>query len=124
MALSAIPDELHITVQQQVRKCGKPCKTCSQGGGHGPYWYAYWRVGTVRSTYIGKELPTSIIDRLEQQKAAAVPIVDLVQQQKQEEVAVACFEPSRNRTRSYASCRPGIPEEVFQGASGCFTGLR
>lgn len=89
MALSAIPADLHITVQQQVRKCGKPCNTCSQNGGHGPYWYAYWRVGTVHSTYIGKELPTSIIDRIERQKVSAMQAGSLVQQQ-QEAVAVLC----------------------------------
>lgn len=90
MALSAIPDGRHITVQQQLRKCGKtPCNTCSQNGGHGPYRYAYWRVGTVHSTYIGKELPSSIIDRIAQQKVSATPACSFVQQQ-QEAVAVLC----------------------------------
>lgn len=47
-----------ITYQLERVKCGKPgCKKCSNGTGHGPYWYAYWREnGRVKSKYIGKEL--------------------------------------------------------------------
>lgn len=89
MALSAVPDHLHITCQQQFRKCSKTCKTCSQGSGHGPYWYAYWREGTrVRSTYIGKFLPASIMARLKQQKAPAPPEFTPIGQQA--EVAAPC----------------------------------
>lgn len=51
-----IPDDQHITYQLQYRKCGKPsCKTCRDGLGHGPYWYAYWRQGSrLKSGYVGK----------------------------------------------------------------------
>jgi hypothetical protein len=56
---SALPDNHHITYEQQYRKCGKvSCSTCSNGHGqgHGPYWYAYWREGNkLKSAYIGKE---------------------------------------------------------------------
>ena len=47
----------HITYQLQYRKCGKhTCRTCREGQGHGPYWYAYWREGSrLKSGYIGKE---------------------------------------------------------------------
>ena len=51
-----LPGDQHITYQLQYRKCGKStCRTCREGQGHGPYWYAYWRDGSrLRSGYIGK----------------------------------------------------------------------
>ena len=89
MALAAVPADLHITCQQQFRKCSKTCKTCAQGSGHGPYWYVYWREGArVRSTYIGKLLPASIEARIRRQKAESVPEPALVGQQ--EEMAASC----------------------------------
>ena len=52
-----LPVDQHITYQLQFRKCGKAsCRTCREGQGHGPYWYAYWREGSrLKSGYIGKE---------------------------------------------------------------------
>jgi hypothetical protein len=49
----------HPTYRQRFITCGKAdCHTCTDGPGHGPYWYAYWREGTkVRSRYIGKQRP-------------------------------------------------------------------
>ncbi len=46
-----------ITYHQQMSYCGKArCRKCSDGVGHGPYWYAYQMVnGRVKRTYIGKE---------------------------------------------------------------------
>ena len=43
-------------------KCGKDhCKKCAEGGGHGPYWYLYFRRhGKLTSRYIGKELPPEL----------------------------------------------------------------
>jgi hypothetical protein len=57
-----LPNDQHITYQLQYRKCGKSsCKTCRDGKGHGPYWYAYWREGPrLRSGYIGKTPPDAI----------------------------------------------------------------
>ena len=54
--MTQLPGDQHITYQLQYRKCGKPtCRTCRQGQGHGPYWYAYWRDGSrLKSGYIGK----------------------------------------------------------------------
>jgi hypothetical protein len=54
-----IPNDQHITYQLQYRKCGKvSCRTCREGQGHGPYWYAYWREGSkLRSGYVGKVHP-------------------------------------------------------------------
>src|SRR2546430_3311726 len=48
-----------ITYELQYRKCGDlTCKSCREGQGHGPYWYAYWREGNrVKSKYIGKNKP-------------------------------------------------------------------
>jgi hypothetical protein len=48
-----------ISYQHQYRKCGKAlCIHCTNGEGHGPYWYAYWREdGKVKSKYIGKAKP-------------------------------------------------------------------
>lgn len=58
--MAEIPSDQHITYQLQYRKCGKAsCSTCRKGQGHGPYWYAYWRVGTrLRSGYVGKIHPS------------------------------------------------------------------
>ena len=58
-AMIKLPGDQHITYQLQYRKCGKPtCRTCHEGQGHGPYWYAYWREGSrLRSGYIGKASP-------------------------------------------------------------------
>ncbi len=57
--MTEIPSDQHITYQLQYRKCGKAsCSTCRKSQGHGPYWYAYWRVGTrLRSGYVGKIHP-------------------------------------------------------------------
>jgi predicted GIY-YIG superfamily endonuclease len=50
-------NDQHITYEQQYRKCNKgACRTCIDGQGHGPYWYAFWREGSkLKSAYIGKE---------------------------------------------------------------------
>ncbi len=50
----------HVSYRQSYRRCGKErCTTCRAGPGHGPYWYASWREGrTVRSRYVGRELPS------------------------------------------------------------------
>ena len=34
-------------VTHRVR-CGKPSCRCTTGEGHGPYWFLYWREGTVQ----------------------------------------------------------------------------
>ena len=54
--MTQLPGDQHITYQLQFRKCGKrTCRTCNEGQGHGPYWYAYWREGSrLKSGYIGK----------------------------------------------------------------------
>ena len=54
--MKQLPGDQHITYQLQYRKCGKPtCRTCREGQGHGPYWYAYWHGGSrLKSGYIGK----------------------------------------------------------------------
>jgi hypothetical protein len=50
------------TYRPQLVRCGKQgCKTCSRKGGHGPYWYAFWKVkARTVSRYIGKVLPPGI----------------------------------------------------------------
>ena len=49
------------TVRREYRKCGKEnCRKCSEGEGHGPYFYRYYRDepnGKLKSEYLGKELP-------------------------------------------------------------------
>ncbi len=54
-----IPTDQHITFQLQFRKCGKSsCSTCRRTLGHGPYWYAYWRISAkLISGYVGKIRP-------------------------------------------------------------------
>src|SRR5579871_5574515 len=51
-----------VSYHQHYRRCGKPnCRRCSEGPGHGPYWYATWRDGAhVRTRYIGKEPPPDL----------------------------------------------------------------
>ena len=46
----------------QLVRCGKQgCKTCDRKGGHGPYWYVFWKVkARTVSRYIGKVLPPGI----------------------------------------------------------------
>lgn len=46
-----------VTYQSELVRCGKAnCKGCRSGGGHGPYWYAYWTEGgKTRTLYIGKK---------------------------------------------------------------------
>ena len=57
-----LPSDQHISYQFQYRKCGKAtCRTCRNGRGHGPYWYAYWHDGSrLRSGYIGKVHPEKL----------------------------------------------------------------
>lgn len=52
-----IPNDRHITYEQQYRKCGKAsCSTCRNGQGHGPYTFAYWKEGDrLRNAYLGKQ---------------------------------------------------------------------
>jgi DNA-binding SARP family transcriptional activator len=48
-----------VRYRRQYRRCGKPnCRSCADGPGHGPYWYAVWREnGRVKSRYVGKDAP-------------------------------------------------------------------
>jgi hypothetical protein len=49
-----------VSYFQDWVKCGKAsCKTCREGQGHGPYWYAYWTEhGKTKKKYIGKQRPS------------------------------------------------------------------
>ncbi len=51
--------DVHTTYRHEYIRCGKsPCKRCDGGLGHGPYWYAYSRVGgKLTKRYIGKQKP-------------------------------------------------------------------
>lgn len=64
-------DGAAVVYQQERVNCGKhACKACRAGGGHGPYWYAYWTTfGRTRSLYIGKEL-RSVAETLDKRAAA------------------------------------------------------
>lgn len=56
------------TYVQEWVKCGKRgCKSCSELGGHGPYWYFYWweageegKPAKKRKKYIGKNKPEGV----------------------------------------------------------------
>src|SRR5947209_7510451 len=52
----------NIAYRQQFTRCGKKrCRKCSEGEGHGPYWYAYWSEnGHTVSRYIGVRPPPDI----------------------------------------------------------------
>ncbi|MBD1848053.1 hypothetical protein H6F89_32750 [Cyanobacteria bacterium FACHB-63] len=50
------------TYQLERRRCGKKACKCVdadlRSGGHGPYWYAYWKEsGKLRTQYVGKRPP-------------------------------------------------------------------
>ncbi len=62
-----------VSYRQQVSYCGKArCRRCSEGIGHGPYWYAYHSIdGRTVRTYIGKELPPAIQATLTSEREAA-----------------------------------------------------
>ena len=49
----------HETYRQEWVRCGKAgCRKCSEGQGHGPYWYAYSRqADKVKKRYVGKNRP-------------------------------------------------------------------
>lgn len=48
------------TLRLELRDCGNP--KCTRL--HGPYWYAYFRVGRrTRKRYIGKRLPKELARR-------------------------------------------------------------
>jgi len=53
---AAMNDEVY---RQRYTVCGKAnCRTCRDGKGHGPYWYAYRIVdGKTKQRYVGKSLP-------------------------------------------------------------------
>jgi hypothetical protein len=56
--MTQLPGDQHITYQLQFRKCVKrTCRTCSEGQGHGPYWYAIGEGSRLKSGYIEKSLP-------------------------------------------------------------------
>jgi hypothetical protein len=50
------------TLRLEMVKCSKVrCKKCREGGGHGPYWYLYFRRnGKLTSRYIGKMIPDEL----------------------------------------------------------------
>ena len=48
--------------RQEMVDCGKGatgrCRKCTDGPGHGPYWYRYrWYNGKMHKRYVGKRLP-------------------------------------------------------------------
>jgi len=51
-----------VCYQLERVRCGKErCRKCSQGTGHGPYWYSYqWIEGRQKSTYHGKFPPPQL----------------------------------------------------------------
>ncbi len=58
--VTRLPNDCHITYQEQYRTCGKAKCTCRTGRKHGPYLYAYWREGSrLRSAYVGKISPNT-----------------------------------------------------------------
>lgn len=52
-------NRVQLTYREEWVRCGKAkCRKCSEGQGHGPYWYAYWReAGKVKKKYLGKTAP-------------------------------------------------------------------
>ena len=63
MSADQLPDDREVTYELQYRRCGREhcrCRDPTDNPGHGPYWYAFYRVrdghgGTrVKSVYVGK----------------------------------------------------------------------
>jgi len=54
--------ESRIRYHLQKTSCGKAnCSRCQGGTGHGPYWFAYYRVdGKTIRRYVGKTLPDAV----------------------------------------------------------------
>jgi hypothetical protein len=57
-----------VTYQRELIRCGSKrwnCQCKQPGGGHGPYWFAYWRhAGRKRKRYIGVELKLLTFEQL------------------------------------------------------------
>ena len=55
------------SVTAQYRKCGKPgCKVCSEGRGHGPYYYGTRNVdGKKEIHYFGRKLPETTLQAVQ-----------------------------------------------------------
>src|SRR6266700_3385929 len=78
-----------ITYHQQVSYCGKPrCRKCSEGTGHGPYWYAYQAIeGKTTRTYVGKNLPPDVQASMEGSRDPPIPL----HEQEQREALVRIY---------------------------------
>lgn len=70
-ARDRLPRSARRWAEHQYRSCGKgTCTTCggtSVSGGHGPYWYLYFREspgGPVRSRYVGRFLNAEAAEAL------------------------------------------------------------
>lgn len=56
--LSSTPNVRYRLQKAFCHKLG--CRSCQDGTGHGPYWYAYWyEHGQTKTTYLGKADPKS-----------------------------------------------------------------
>lgn len=66
-AYGATEEDYATHYTQEYRRCGKAnCRTCAEGPGHGPYWYAtHYSPALQRrvKTYHGKERPAGALDQ-------------------------------------------------------------
>src|SRR5260370_37127730 len=64
-----------IHYREQFVRCGKAsCSRCTEGPGHGPYWYAVWREGRcTRTRYVGKTLPPEVATAAIESEPPAAP---------------------------------------------------
>lgn len=63
-AYGATEEDYATNYAQEYRRCNKPnCHKCSEGPGHGPYWFSYHyspALGRRIKTYLGKETPPAV----------------------------------------------------------------
>jgi predicted ATPase/DNA-binding SARP family transcriptional activator len=71
---AGVPEPATVSYQQKYTRCNKPtCRSCAEGPGHGPYWYAFWwEGGRTRTRYLGKTLPEGALVAEETPTLAAV----------------------------------------------------
>ena len=55
--IAEVAGEIHPTLREEWKKCGKPsCQCSTEGKLHGPYLYEYWKQGgRTHSRYLGKK---------------------------------------------------------------------
>jgi len=73
------------TYQLRTRKCGKKDCKCQRGEEHGPYWYS----SNGGLTYVGKNLPESVLRHLEMRETQRDELIEMRDQADERAQAAA-----------------------------------